>query len=263
MGVPYVVHLHGIDYREFWSSTHPLVARAIDRLFNHSRRIIVMGRFWADVITDRLPQVAGKIVIIPNATPTSASSHAPATDRRVRITFLGKLGARKGSPHLIAALGRLANRRDWTATIAGDGEISETRESVHRHLIGDRVTVPGWLELRERDKLLCTTDILVLPSLAENLPMVIVEAFARGIPVISTPVGAIPEVIENGRNGILVPVGDEGKLAEALEGLIEDPASRERLGQAARRDHSKFYDFDVYIRRLTETWLESLPPHAN
>ena len=126
-----------------------------------------------------------------------------------------------------------------------------------QHLIADRVLVPGWLELRERDRLLRNTDILVLPSLAENLPMVIVEAFARGIPVISTPVGAIPEVIEHGRNGLMVPVGDEGKLAEALEQLIEDPALRRRLGRAARRDHAERYDFETYVGRLTKVWLES------
>ena len=56
MGVPYIIHLHGTDYREFWSSAHPLLARAIDRLFSHSKRIVVMGRYWADVITDRLPE---------------------------------------------------------------------------------------------------------------------------------------------------------------------------------------------------------------
>ena len=257
MGVPYIVHLHGIDYREFWSSAHPLLARAIDRLFSHSERIVVMGRYWADVITDRLPQTNNKIVTIPNATPTSSSAHVPAADDRVRITFLGQLGARKGTPHLIAALGRLAHRQDWTATIAGDGEVSESREQVGQHLIADRVLVPGWLELRERDRLLRNTDILVLPSLAENLPMVIMEAFARGIPVISTPVGAIPEVIEHGRNGLMVPVGDEGKLAEALEQLIEDPVLRRRLGRAARRDHAERYDFETYVGGLTKVWLES------
>ena len=262
MGVPYIVHLHGIDYREFWSSTHPAIGRAIDELFNHSQRIIVMGRFWADVITDRLPHVAENIVTIPNASPISNLSFVPAVDDRVRITFLGKLGARKGTPHLIAALGRLSHRKDWTATIAGDGEVTESRDAVHQLGIDQRVEIPGWLEVGQRDQLLRRTDILVLPSLAENLPMVIVEAFALGIPVISTPVGAIPEVIHDGRNGLLVPVGNDLKLADALELLIRDPAYRHRISNAAKSDYAKRYNFDVYMNRLKSTWFQSMQSAA-
>lgn len=257
-GIPYIIHLHGIDFREFWSNANPLLAGTLDRLFMHSAQTIVLGKYWAEIITERLPSMADKITIIPNATRARQLAHVEAVGQPVRITFLGQLGPRKGTPQLIAALARLSHRNDWSATIAGDGDITESQEAVKALQIDNRVTIPGWLDIRARDELLRSTDILVLPSFAENLPMVIIEAFAEGVAVVSTPVGAIPEVIEDGRNGILIPVGNVEALTEALERLVNSAELRQRLANAARCDHAKHFEFDLYIERLTSIWRKSV-----
>ncbi len=116
------------------------------------------------------------------------------------------------------------------------------------------VDVPGWLNSAAADNLLRRTDILVLPSFAENLPMVILEAFAHGVPVVSTPVGAIAEVIDDGRNGLLVPAGDVAALAGALKKLLDNPELRRSLGQAARRDHAERYEIGPYVTQLAGIW---------
>ena len=84
--------------------------------------------------------------------------------------------------------------------------------------------------------------MLALPSFVETLPMAVVEAFAYGVAVVATPLGAVPEVIAHERNGLLVPVGDAEALANALNQLIEDGALRRRLSDAARRDHAERYE---------------------
>jgi glycosyltransferase involved in cell wall biosynthesis len=257
LGVPYVVHLHGAIFLEYWSTAPSWIARSIDRLFERGQSIIVMGRYWAQGIAHRLPGVKDKIIVLPNATWPSASEQCAATDRAVRITFLGQLGLRKGTPQLIAALQLLADRANWTATIAGDGAIEESKASIRSTSIEDRVNIPGWLSATEINGLLRRTDILVLPSYSENLPMVILEAFSHGIAVISTPVGAIPEVIDNGGNGLIVPAGDVAALANALESLISDPNLRRRLGNAARRDHADRYEISSYVKRLAVIWRHS------
>jgi glycosyltransferase involved in cell wall biosynthesis len=257
MGIPYVVHLHGAIFREFWFNAPQLVAGAIDRLFRQSEHIIVLGQHWADVISGRLPDVAGKITILPNATPPASLGQIPSADGRVRITCLGQLGKRKGTPQLIEALGLLQSESGWVATIAGNGDVAESRTRVQALGIADRVDIPGWLDSAAANELLCRTDVLVLPSFAENLPMVILEAFAHGVPVVSTPVGAISEVVESDRNGLLVPVGDIAALAAALERLIGDSDFRRTLGQAAQRRHAERYDSTPYVRRLAEIWRQS------
>jgi glycosyltransferase involved in cell wall biosynthesis len=119
------------------------------------------------------------------------------------------------------------------------------------------VDFPGWLGHSETAALLQQTDILTLPSFVESLPMAVIEAFAYGIAVVATPVGAVPEVVAHERNGLLVPVGDAEALANALERLLEDGALRRRLGDAARRDHAERYEINTYIKRLVSIWRKA------
>jgi glycosyltransferase involved in cell wall biosynthesis len=255
--VPYVVHLHGAVFDEFLLSAPPHLVRAIDRCLLHSERIVVLGQYWAKMVADRLPETIHKITILPNATQQSVAPQVPASDNRVRITCLGQLGERKGTPQLLDALHTLASRNDWTATIAGDGNVEQARGRIRELKLDKKVCAPGWLGPAETDELLCNTDIFVLPSFAENLPMSILEAFAHGIPVVSTPVGAIPEVIEHGRNGLIVPPGDVPKLASALEDLIQNVSKRHGFGKSAQRDFIERYEIRPYVTSLIEIWRKS------
>src|SRR5204863_6670367 len=97
----------------------------------------------------------------------------------------------------------------------------------------------------------------VLPSFAENLPMSILEAFACGIAVIATPVGAVTDVITHETTGLLVPPGDVDALTDALRRLIADGKLREALGAAAKRDHAQYYEIGAYTSQLTAIWLKA------
>lgn len=258
-GVPYVVHLHGGGFEYFWLTVGARLRRAVDRMFVESDKIVVLGRYWVDVVAGWLPQTRGKIEVFANATYSATGEDEPADDRRVRLTFLGELGRRKGTPQLMEALGRLADRNDWTATIAGNGDVEETRASARRLGIADRVNIPGWLDSAATEEVLRRSDILVLPTFIENLPMIILEAFAHGVPVITTPVAAITEVLDHERNGLLVPAGDIDALVGALRRLIGDPDLRVNLGRAAREDHARAYDIRGYAARLVDLWREVAP----
>jgi glycosyltransferase involved in cell wall biosynthesis len=149
---------------------------------------------------------------------------------------------------------------EWHATIAGDGDVEATRAQAAREGIANRLSIPGWLGEAKRTELLANSDMLVLPSHAENLPMVIIEAFSHGLAVIATPVGAVPEVITDGFNGILVPPGDDTALARAIERMLLNQSLRESLGSAARRTHLERFEFNNYISRLAEIWHSTCGP---
>jgi glycosyltransferase involved in cell wall biosynthesis len=257
LGVPYIVHLHGSRFHEFWPSAGPYIRHKVDRLFAESSAIIVLGNYWSQLVMAQVPQVENKIIVLPNATAPIRLAREPATDGRARISFLGELGKRKGTPQLVEALGRLSGRQDWTATIAGNGQVQETIALARQLGIQDRVKVPGWLDSAAVHEVLRKTDIFVLPSFAENLPMSILEAFACGIAVVATPVGAVADVIAHESNGLLVPAGDVDALTCALHRLIADESLREALGAAAKRDHAKHYEIDVYLSRLNAIWLKA------
>jgi glycosyltransferase involved in cell wall biosynthesis len=257
LGIPYVVHLHSGRFDQFWRAAGPRLAAAIDRLFARSRAVIVLGEYWAGVVSERVAAAHRKTIVLANATLPSTCDCEPASDGRVRITFLGKIGPNKGAPQLIEALATLTDRSDWIATICGNGAIDESRNLATRLGIADRTIFPGWLNAQATTAQLRRTDIFVLPSFSEGLPMAVLEAFAWGIAVVATPVGSIPEVIRHGRNGLIIPVGDVPALAQALRRLVEDSHLRRTLGMAARLDHAARFDINVYLPRLVAIWRDA------
>lgn len=253
MNVPYVIHLHGTEFGEFWMGANAVLRGELERMFDGSAAVIVLGDYWARVVGSLRAGVRDRLVILPNAT-ASVEVSAPPSVEGLRIAFLGQLGRRKGSADLVHALSRLSPDDCWSAIVAGDGEIAETRQLVQACGLDTRVSVPGWISAEERARLLAASDVLVLPSYAENLPMVVLEAFAHGLPVIATPVGAIPEVITPGRNGLLVEPGDIPRLAAAIEQLMHAPILRQEMGKQARQDHAAKFEITRYLDRLAAIW---------
>jgi glycosyltransferase involved in cell wall biosynthesis len=115
------------------------------------------------------------------------------------------------------------------------------------HLVGYQRNVPEWL---------AAADINVLPSFYEGLPLTILEAMASGLPTVATNVGGIPEAIENGVTGLLVPAGNVGALVEALSLLLSDPAKRIQMGHAARERLLRSFVLEQQVVRTEEMYLD-------
>ncbi|MBR1192732.1 glycosyltransferase family 4 protein [Bradyrhizobium sp. AUGA SZCCT0160] len=251
--IPYVVHLHSGEFGHFWDSCNGFARRRIETLFSNAKFVIVLGRVWSDLITTHLPELADRIIIMPNS--TRKQRHDSHADGPVKILFLGRLGPAKGIGELLDSFEMIRHRNDWQATLAGDGAVTETRILVERLGLAGRVSVPGWLDDGGVTAELQVADILVLPSWVENLPMCVVEAFAHGLAVVCTPVGALPEIVEHERTGLLVPVKNAPALAQALERLLTDPALRARLGIQARAQHAIQFEIGAYVDKLVGVWL--------
>jgi glycosyltransferase involved in cell wall biosynthesis len=250
--IPYVVHLHSGEFGTFWESRNGPTRRRIDALFTKAKSVIVLGRVWSDLVVANLPELADRIVIMPNS--TRAQRYDFHTDGPVKILFLGRLGPAKGIGDLLDSFEIIRHRNDWQATLAGDGAVIETRILVERLGLAGRVKVPGWLDDDGVTDELQAADILVLPSWVENLPMCVVEAFAHGLAVVCTPVGALPEIVEHERTGLLVPARNARALASALERLLTDPSLRVRLGIQARAQHAVRFEIGGYVDRLVGVW---------
>lgn len=254
LSIPYVVHIHTGRFEKFWSSVSPRRRARIDRLMREAARIIVLGGVFKDMVTAHVPEAADRTVILPNATPERPRARSADPDQPVRIAYLGVLAATKGVPQLIEALGRIGASTPWSATLAGYGDITGTRACAVERGIADRIATPGWVSPQDVDALLAQTDILVLPSFSEGLPMSIIEAFAAGVPVIATPVGATVDVVQDGVNGLLVPPGDAKALSKALSRLIADPQLRRTMGEAAAAEHALRFKPEPYVAALAGIW---------
>lgn len=256
LGVPYVLHLHGADYRHFWSDRRPWLGARIKAMFEGAARIVVLGRVWREFVAARAPAAAGRIEIIPNASPRPSRPHVGGGDR-AHILFLGRIGDRKGVPQLGEALFRMKDMPGWRATIAGDGHVEAARAKAAEYGIADRVDIPGWVGADRVAELIASADILVLPSFSENLPVSIIEAMAAGIAVVATPVGAVEDIVTDGETGLLVPVGDVEALAAAMTRLVDDPAFRRRLGAAGLAVHRDKLDLAPFADAMQRVWTEA------
>ncbi|PSC02427.1 hypothetical protein SLNSH_24165 [Alsobacter soli] len=232
-GVPYVIHAHGSDFAEFWDEQRARQG-AIRRWLNSAACVIVLSSSWKRFYADVVGVEPGKIRVVPNAVKTGAARKA-ATRREVVIVSLGRLCDRKGTWDLIDAFGVAAKSVSFPLrlVLAGDGELEKARALVASHDLHG-VEIAGWLDERNRNELLAEADIFALPSYREGVPVAILEAQAAGLPVITCPVGGIPEIITQGVTGVMVPPGDKALLAEAIRWLAADSVARHSIGKAAR-----------------------------
>lgn len=253
--VPYVVHLHGSRFQSFFDAADPGTQAAVRQLFSQAARVIVLGSVWRAFVADRMPDASSRVTVLANASQALSRS----LERRdgARILFLGQVGKRKGVPDLIQALAHLKCVPGWRATIAGDGDVTAAREQAQALNLSSQVTFPGWVGPEEARALLVSSDILVLPSFDENLPMSVIEGMSAGLAVVATPVGAVEDIVRNGETGLLVSPGNSDELADALRRLVTEERLRRELGAAAQDFHRRHLEISAYVQRLAKIWVEA------
>jgi glycosyltransferase involved in cell wall biosynthesis len=186
------------------------------------------------------PADVRKIAIVHCGLDAAFLDAAPVAPRGdgTRLVCVGRLCPEKAQPLLIRAIAALRDRGTRIdLVLAGDGDLrAECNALIAEHQLQDQIVITGWIGSHEVRRLLESADALVLPSLAEGLPVVIMEAMALGRPVITTWIAAIPELVRPGLDGFLVAPGDEEGLVDAIARFVAlDPAQRLAMGDRARR----------------------------
>jgi colanic acid/amylovoran biosynthesis glycosyltransferase len=173
-----------------------------------------------------------------------------------RLLFVGRLAPEKGCAVLLNAIAQLP---DVTLDVVGDGAaLGSLRKHATALGIADRVVFYGYLsENRVRDRL-AEADVFVLTSFAEGVPVVLMEALAAGVPAVATAIAGIPELIEDGVTGILVPPSEPEATAEALRKLLDDPGLRNRIGEAGRKKVEREFNLDAECDRLANMMMAAL-----
>jgi glycosyltransferase involved in cell wall biosynthesis len=256
VGVPAVVHAHSYDFGG-WFDRQPTRVQAVVRRMLVADQWVVLGTGHVDEYASRLGLVPGRITVLHNAVRIPDTAVAQSGIERVHAVALGRLGVRKGSYDVIAAVGTLDEtvRSGLRVTFAGDGEVEEVRAAVAAAGLQETIAVAGWLNSSARDELLSTANVFVLPSYDEGLPMALLEAMANGLVPVTTMVGSIGEAVSDGVNGLLVRPGQPDEIAAALTALATDECLRVRLAAAAR---SRAGDFALerWYQRLTRMWTD-------
>jgi glycosyltransferase involved in cell wall biosynthesis len=174
---------------------------------------------------------------------------------------IARLTDQKGHVFLLDALSRVPSLAAVHLLVVGDGPLRGDLEAIAAAGgIGDRVHFLG--ARRDLGDLLSAMDLFVLPSLWEGLPLSMVLAMGAGLPVVTTAVAGIPEVVTDGVTGLLVPPGDADALGRALARVVADPSERARLGQNARQFVLPRFGVDGYVRAVVQLYDELLKARA-
>lgn len=242
--VPRVIHLHGSGYDEFYQRQGPRSRRAIRNFFQGADAVAVLGQHWLEFVRDELQVDPNIIHVIANGVPEPTPSRKVARSAPL-IVSLGLVGMRKGTDILLQALAKLPQDLSWSAAIGGNGEVARYRAMAASLGLADKVRFLGWIDEAGMNQVLSEASMFVLPSRAENQPVSILEAMARGLPVVATDVGAIPEQVIDGKTGILVSPGNAEELAGAIERLIRSPESARQLGESGRERFEAFFSISA------------------
>lgn len=277
-GVPAVVTLTNTAYEPFWLIDNPNLNRFKLGAVKHFRRFylpkthdhfVAISEFVRKSAIDgfKLPEERISVIYrgveedfpqLDDATMKKARESLGLAGRSPVLLNVGRLVPQKGQKYLIEAMPEVLRRHPSALLlIAGTGFLKETLESaVERLGLGDSVCFLGSRE--DVPELMALSDIFVFPSLFEGFGVSLLEASAIGKASIATRVGPIPEVVEDGETGLLVPPQDPAELAAAILRLADAAEMRQRLGKQAReRVHRKFSISDT-ARRFEEVYFQLL-----
>lgn len=237
LGFKIVYHIHGGAFKEFTAERGENVIR---RTLDRCDAIICLSDYWYEYFAGQLGY--GNVHVVPNMIDNPTDLKIERTDSCVNCIFMGTICADKGIYDLVKVI---ADDQEYYRSrarfiIGGVGENDRLAEMIADYGIGDLVEQRGWIAGNDKIQLFNQADVLLLPSYIEGLPICILEAMSYGLPVLTTDVGAIPDVITHGVNGLIAKPGDLNTLNDNLYRVIEDIALRDRASQISRERVGKF-----------------------
>jgi glycosyltransferase involved in cell wall biosynthesis len=249
-GRPYLIHMHGSEFMKFYQEeSGRFTQRLIAFILKRAALVLALSDQWRNNLLSISPDAV--VEVLPNAVPLPDLTLRQDDPAAPCILFLGRLGQRKGTFDLVKAFAKVVQQHPTARLIcAGDGAVDEVRSLAASLGLADRVICPGWLDPAKAGDLLRVATVFTLPSYAEGLPMALLEAMSWGLPVVTSPVGGIPQAVRDGENGLLVEPGNVDALATALSSLLADAGRRAQMGGAARATIERSFSLDACITQL-------------
>jgi glycosyltransferase involved in cell wall biosynthesis len=259
-GIPYSITAHANDiFRPKPGQRVPMEALIRDAAF-----VISVSNYGADYLRVRVPEAAGRILRIYNGLDLSRFRAAQPATTPVRLLAIGRLIEKKGVIYLLQACRELDRTGlPFSCQIVGEGpEHDCLAQYIKQEGLSQRVQLMGARTQAEIVDLLAGASIFVFPAVhdrnrdSDNLPTVIAEAMASGLPIVSTWVAGIPEMVVPDQNGLLVEERNPGQLARMIRMLAENPERRVLFGANSRRLAQQHFDLHMTVAQLRETFTQ-------
>jgi len=245
-----ILHIHSGKFMEHYAAASESVQRKIVGILHAADVVVALSENWKQIFEEAFALT--NCVSVENGVDTEALAPADTDITQCCSSFLslGRLGKAKGSYDLVAAVEKAKIVvPDIKLFLAGDGEVEQVKALVAEKKLQQNIEVVGWIDFAQKLELLKQCGTVVLPSYHEGLPMSILEGMACGKAIISTTVGAIPEVVKP-ENGILIQPGDVDALADALVKHARDPQLLKTMSACNARKIREDYSMKAMHRKL-------------
>jgi glycosyltransferase involved in cell wall biosynthesis len=248
-----VLHCHAPDFDSFYERHGQRGRQYLRFTLNAADLLLVVAEQWRayfeSLDLDVPVLTLYNAIICPETLAPAASDAAPV------VLMLGRLGQRKGTYDILEAIPAiLAVCPETQFWLGGDGDVEKVREIISAEAWGKNVRLLGWVRGPEKDAVLSRATLFLLPSYQEGLPVAILEALSYGLPVVTTPVGGIPEAVADGDTGFLISPGDVEAITERVTRLLQNAELRQQMSLRARRRALEMFEAGAFIQRLYEIY---------
>lgn len=251
-GIPYVLTVHlgdvpgGVPQKtDRWFR---IVAPFIPPIWEGASRVVAVSKFTRELA---IANYNVPISVIPNGVEIQSDIAVKPPSRPPILIFAGRFQPQKNLPFLIRALAQIQDL-PWTLKLIGEGqERPLIEEAITQEELETRIVFNGWMESGEVEDELLASDILVMPSLSEGLPIVGVQALSKGLAIVANRAGGLEDIVQQGVNGRLCPIGNRDCYVEALRWALED-IDRLSAMKLASKEMSNRFD----IRRVADEYEE-------
>ena len=240
-----IIHFHSFSPETTINSRYKKIYKY---LFSQADCILVLSEYWKREISQTFV-LSEKINVLYN--PSEKPDLSTKYEKTNRILYAGAINARKGYADLIKAFAKIANRfPEWKIVFAGNGEIEKAKILAKEFNIEKQTEFLGWVSGENKSKIFQEASVFCLPSYAEGLPMAVLDAWAYELPVITTPVGGIPDIVEDDINGIFFDAGNIDKLSQKLEMMIVDENLRNNIMLQSKKLSDTKFNVNVVNKQL-------------
>ena len=243
-----VLHVHGSEFKKYYKiECNAYKQKQIVNVFNKASAVIALSEEWSNFFKEFCKK--GKVFVMHNAVMVPKEIENK-TQSQNRLLFLGRIGQRKGIYDILDIFPEVVKKfPDVILNFGGDGEIENCKEIIKNKNLQNNINYIGWVKGKKKEEYFKQSNIFLLPSYDEGMPMSLLEAMSYGLAVVASNVGGIPQVI-NDTNGIMIDAGDKDNLLNSILLLCENNKKCLEIGVAARKTILDLFNLEKNINIL-------------
>lgn len=252
-----VYHIHGGKYDHFFKTSNSFIKSKVRKMIQEVDLLLVMAQNWKNYFEKNFDQKNVEILNNPVSEPSNYNKIFES--KILKLLFLGKIHKEKGIFDLIETLHECKPvfGERVQLTVAGIGQDKKLKNLIEKYKLQKNVEYVGWVAGNKKNRMLVENHIMVLPSYYENFPMVLLEAMSYSMGLISSDVGGIHKILEQGQNGVFIKPGNKRSLREAIEIYLQKPQIVKEHGQNSFEKVKGFFPSKI-LKELSAIYKNTL-----